>query len=552
LHTPSPSPPPPATASTCDPLQVAVTDFLIEGRAVASGSSLFAGTIVDSGTTFTYLPPSAYTQARDQWRTRCPWGTCSSRTTKGQYPDDYCYTMSRKELDGFVSYGFKFLAGGHVLPLPPSQYGYEMRTGVWCLGIYNNEHNGAVIGAATMRNHEVVFDKGSARVAFVPSDCVAMHGGKKGSVLEGGYGLSGCAVPETPNPPPAPPAHPPPPPAPPPSPRPPPPPSPPPAPPPPPSPNPSPPRPPAHPPPPTPPSHPPGWHESLPPPPSPPYVGPLGRAWDGMKHFVTSTFDAVRTPIMSFVKDASEHRLSAERVFVLAFVAILSTACCALCCICWCMSDADDSSKRAAAEGGVGGGGLLSDRESEMLSMLDREILASRDVLDAKHNARRNAVAKVGAKGGLSPPGKSRVRWLPLRRITPSGYMRAGTHDEDGEGVNFEIGGDSDEEEDAPALGAVLGTAPIGMAPCGNAVASSALSVYADVPEGTGTRLRLTIASSGGDGSGGGAEINVPLPAGVVAHQAIRFQLLPSQIAALHAEDVLALREGRFHVSRVS
>jgi hypothetical protein len=187
-----------------------------------------------------------------------------------------------------------------------------------------------------------------------------------------------------------------------------------------------------------------------------------------------------------------------------------------------------------------------------MLSMLDREILASRDVLDAKHNARRNAVAKVGAKGSLSPPGKSRVRWLPLRRITPSGYMRAGTHDEDGEGVNFEIGGDSDEEEDAPALGAVLGTAPIGMAPCGNAVASSALSVYADVPEGTGTRLRLTIASSGGDGSGGGAEINVPLPAGVVAHQAIRFQLLPSQIAALHAEDVLALREGRFHVSRVS
>ena len=252
---------------------------------------------------------------------------------------------------------------------------------------------------------------------------------------------------------------------------------------------------------------------------------------------------------MSFVTDASEHRLSAERVFVLAFVAILSTTCCALCCICWCMSDADDSRPRAAAEGGGGGGGgLLSDRDSEMLSMLDQEILASRDALDAKHNA----VAKVVAKGGRSPQGKSRVRWLPLRRITPSGYMRAGTHDADVEGTHFEIGGESEDDEDAPALGAVLGTAHISMAPCGNAVATSALSVYADVPEGTGTRLRLTIASSGGNGSGAGAEINVPLPAGVVAHQAIRFQLLPSQIAALHAEDVLALREGRFHVSRVS
>ena len=171
------------------------------------------------------------------------------------------------------------------------------------------------------------------------------------------------------------------------------------------------------------------------------------------------------------------------------------------------MSDADDSRPRAAAEGGGGGGGgLLSDRDSEMLSMLDQEILASRDALDAKHNA----VAKVGAKGGRSPQGKSRVRWLPLRRITPSGYMRAGTHDADVEGTHFEIGGESEDDEDAPALGAVLGTAHISMAPCGNAVATSALSVYADVPEGTGTRLRLTIASSGGNGSGTSGD---PLPA---------------------------------------
>ena len=120
---------------------------------------------------------------------------------------------------------------------------------MWCLGIYNNERNGAVIGAATMRNHEVIFDKEHARVAFVPHDCVGMHEGRVDSLLVGGYGMSGCAPAIGPGVPPAPPHTPPPDPG---------------LPPPPSSPLPpgSPPRPPSAPPPPwmpPPPNHPPGW-----------------------------------------------------------------------------------------------------------------------------------------------------------------------------------------------------------------------------------------------------------------------------------------------------
>lgn len=54
----------------------------------------------------------------------------------------------------FEDYKFLF-SGGPSLVFGPRQYIYELRKGVWCMGIFNNGHSGTVIGAATMRNHEV-------------------------------------------------------------------------------------------------------------------------------------------------------------------------------------------------------------------------------------------------------------------------------------------------------------------------------------------------------------------------------------------------------------
>ena len=80
-----------------------------------------------------------------------------------------------------------------TLAFGPRQYAYELRQGIWCLGVFDNEHNGAVIGAANMRHHEVVFDRGSRRVGFFPSDCAEMHANRRSSILSGGYALNGCA-----------------------------------------------------------------------------------------------------------------------------------------------------------------------------------------------------------------------------------------------------------------------------------------------------------------------------------------------------------------------
>ena len=99
-------------------------------------------------------PPDAYRPVRDHFRSHCPWGTCGARAAKGEYPDDYCYTMSAAEVDQLTPMTLH-MANGVSIDFGPRQYAYELRAGVWCLGVFDNEHNGAVIGAANMRNHEV-------------------------------------------------------------------------------------------------------------------------------------------------------------------------------------------------------------------------------------------------------------------------------------------------------------------------------------------------------------------------------------------------------------
>ena len=69
--------------------EVAVEQFLVDGAAAPGSSSQYRGTIVDSGTTFTYLPPSAYAKAKERRRSPPggrPWGECSKRARRASTP----------------------------------------------------------------------------------------------------------------------------------------------------------------------------------------------------------------------------------------------------------------------------------------------------------------------------------------------------------------------------------------------------------------------------------------------------------------------------------
>lgn len=172
---------------------IALVDITIDGNSIGTPRQSYHSTIVDTGTTFMYLPTAAYNRVRDHWRGNCPWGNCADRVAAGEYPDDYCYTMSHDEMLSFSPHALVFENGVSV-SFGPRQYAYELRRGVWCLGVFDNEHSGAVIGGACIRDYEVIFDMEHNRLGFVPSDCEAMHAGTHPSVLEGGYGLAGCGA----------------------------------------------------------------------------------------------------------------------------------------------------------------------------------------------------------------------------------------------------------------------------------------------------------------------------------------------------------------------
>ena len=53
---------------------VTITDFHVAGVTVGGAASQYNEAIVDSGTTFTYLPPTPYNKAKDHFRNHCaPW-----------------------------------------------------------------------------------------------------------------------------------------------------------------------------------------------------------------------------------------------------------------------------------------------------------------------------------------------------------------------------------------------------------------------------------------------------------------------------------------------
>eukprot|EP00325_Prymnesiales_sp_UTEX-LB-985_P004441 CAMPEP_0174694746 /NCGR_PEP_ID=MMETSP1094-20130205/1276_1 /TAXON_ID=156173 /ORGANISM="Chrysochromulina brevifilum, Strain UTEX LB 985" /LENGTH=405 /DNA_ID=CAMNT_0015891069 /DNA_START=29 /DNA_END=1250 /DNA_ORIENTATION=- len=90
---------------------VPLVDIKIGGNSVRAPASRYSRTIVDSGTTFMYLPPEAYRPVRDHFRNHCPWGTCSQRVAKGEYPDDYCFAMSIAEVDQLTPMTLHFSNG---------------------------------------------------------------------------------------------------------------------------------------------------------------------------------------------------------------------------------------------------------------------------------------------------------------------------------------------------------------------------------------------------------------------------------------------------------
>jgi len=143
----------------------------------------YAATIIDTGTTFLYLPPDAYRRLKEYFTTRCPWGACVSRKYRTRYNDEFCYSMRQSEWVQFATLSLHFDGSHQPLHLSPAEYTYEIKAKgalpaamtVRCLAAFDNKHNGVVLGAAVLRNREVILDRANGRVGFVRTDCARVQ-----------------------------------------------------------------------------------------------------------------------------------------------------------------------------------------------------------------------------------------------------------------------------------------------------------------------------------------------------------------------------------------
>ncbi|KAK4275418.1 hypothetical protein QN277_018504 [Acacia crassicarpa] len=134
-----------------------------------SASTFSSGTIIDSGTVITRLPPAAYGPLRDAFR-------------KGmsKYPKaapvsilDTCYDLSKYKIVAVPKVTLSF-AGGVNVELDARGILYVVRETQVCLAFSPNRDSSiaTIIGNVQQKTLEIVYDVGAGKVGFRPGGCI--------------------------------------------------------------------------------------------------------------------------------------------------------------------------------------------------------------------------------------------------------------------------------------------------------------------------------------------------------------------------------------------
>lgn len=142
---------------------VRLIDVQMNGRSIGIPASIYAsgkGTIVDSGTTDTYLPRRASEKFKQAWS-----------DIMGPVPKyaNAKLSYSQEAVASFPTLSFVFENGIEVR-VKPSSY-IEQAGGKFIPRIYLTEASGTVLGANFMQNHDVLFDAENRRIGFAEADC---------------------------------------------------------------------------------------------------------------------------------------------------------------------------------------------------------------------------------------------------------------------------------------------------------------------------------------------------------------------------------------------
>ena len=151
-----------------DPLAVPASTFADGGHSA----------VLDSGTTFTYLPPAAFDAASKAIAAAAD-AAALPRVAAARGYGDACF--GRLSTDAAIAATFPNMtlsfAGGAKLELGPGSYLFRHSDAAdaVCVGLFAAPPSkGALLGAVTMRDMMVEFDAGARRVRMAAADCGAV------------------------------------------------------------------------------------------------------------------------------------------------------------------------------------------------------------------------------------------------------------------------------------------------------------------------------------------------------------------------------------------
>lgn len=160
---------------------VKMLSLAVDGQLLPVSQSLFDqgyGTVLDSGTTFTYMPTPvfrAFASAVESY-------ALSRKLKRVPGPDpqyeDICFgdAPAHDDLEAlskvFPSMEIQFDQGTSLV-LGPLNYLFvhTFNSGKYCLGVFDNGRAGTLLGGITFRNVLVQYDRANSRVGFGPAPC---------------------------------------------------------------------------------------------------------------------------------------------------------------------------------------------------------------------------------------------------------------------------------------------------------------------------------------------------------------------------------------------
>eukprot|EP00270_Netrium_digitus_P016348 TRINITY_DN5851_c0_g1_i2.p1 TRINITY_DN5851_c0_g1~~TRINITY_DN5851_c0_g1_i2.p1 ORF type:complete len:751 (+),score=141.85 TRINITY_DN5851_c0_g1_i2:56-2254(+) len=170
--------------NTSEPLYYSLTlqQIRVKGRPLNVSSEVFQGqhgAVLDSGTTLTYVPRVAYSAFKAEVAAQLK-GQLQQVSPPAYNLETVCYKGAGSDPGQLSKYfprvELVFL-GGAVQWLSPENYLFRHRhiAGAYCLGIVPDDNGGTLLGAITVLNTLVTYDRAQMQVGFWKTDCNLLY-----------------------------------------------------------------------------------------------------------------------------------------------------------------------------------------------------------------------------------------------------------------------------------------------------------------------------------------------------------------------------------------